>query len=99
MAKLTHTRCRHCGGMTTGGWSGTGEALSLLVSVDADPIPTPEWELWALMAGWRTWTLHTVPGQLYARTARVIRTRPVGTPRQTVHAEHRCIPTPWRTAP
>jgi hypothetical protein len=97
MAKLTDTRCGHCGRQTIGGWSGTGELLSMLVSVDADPLASPEEELAALVAGCPTWTLHPVARQLHPRSARMIRTRPVGHPRQTVHAEHRCTPRPWRS--
>jgi hypothetical protein len=94
MARLTETQCRRCGRLTVGGWSGTGELLSVQVTADADPL-TPEQELAALVAGCWTWTLHTVAGQLHPRTARMIRLRPAGThPRQTVHADHRCTPHP-----
>lgn len=98
MAKLTETPCGRCGRLTIGGWSGTGELLSVQVTADLDPLTTPEEELTALVAGCRTWTLHTVARQLEPRTARIIRQRPAGTrPRQTVHPDHRCTPRPWRS--
>lgn len=97
MATLTRTPCGRCGRDTIGGWSGTGELLSVQVTVDAEPLTSPEQELAALVAGCRTWTLHPVAGQLHARTARTIRLRPVGHPRQTVHPTHECAPGPWRT--
>ena len=97
MAKLTGNTCQHCGVPVIGGWTGTGELLSELVTVDAQPL-TPEQELAATVAGCRTFTLHTVAGQLHPRTAWTIRRRPAGTrPRQTVHPTHWCTPTPWRT--
>jgi hypothetical protein len=62
------------------------------VTVDAQPIATPEQELWWLtVAGCRTWTLHPVASQLHPRSALKIRQRPAGVyPRQTVHPEHKC---------
>jgi len=91
---LTHATCRRCGRETIGGWSGTGQLLSVQTTVDADPL-TPEQELRVLVAGCWTWTLYTVAAQLHPRSARIIRQRPAGTrPRQTVHADHQC--TPWR---
>lgn len=87
---LTRGPCGHCGRDTLGGWTGTGRLLSMLVTVDTDPL-TPEGELRALVAGCSTWTLHTVAGQLHARLPATIRAHPAGTrPRQTVHPEHRC---------
>lgn len=97
MAKLTETECRRCGRMTIGGWSGTGELLSVQVTADADPLENPWQELLAILAGCTTWTLHPVARQLHYRSARMIRLRPVGHPRQTVHADHRCTPRPWRS--
>lgn len=92
MTKLEHAPCGHCGVDTIGGWSGTGQVLSVQVTVDAEPITTPEQELWWLtVAGCRTWTLHPVASQLHPRSALKIRQRPAGVyPRQTVHPEHRC---------
>jgi hypothetical protein len=90
---LTRGPCRRCGQDTISGLSGTRSA-AVDVRVDADPL-TPVQELDRLVAGCRTWTLHTVADELHPRPAHVIRTRPAGTrPRQTVHAEHAC---PGRT--
>jgi len=87
-----HSRC---GRMVRGGWSYSG----FQVLVDADPL-TPELELAMILAGRRTWTLHTVAEELHPRGARQIRTRPAGTyPRQTVHPDHVCTPPPGRTRP
>lgn len=94
--QLTEGPCRRCGRQTLGAWSGTGEMLSVQVTVDASPL-TPLQELAATLAGWRTWTFHPGARQLWARGARTIRSRPAGTPRQTVHADHVCTPHPWRT--
>ena len=93
---ITENTCRRCGRQTLGGWSGTGEFASVQVRVDAAAL-TPLQELTAVVAGCRTWTLHPGISQLHPRTARTIRTRPAGTPRQTVHADHVCTPTPWRS--
>lgn len=93
---ISSSTCGRCSRQTLGGWSGTGQVLSVQVTVDAAPL-TPLQELAATLAGWRTWTFHPGPGQLHPRTAGTIRSRPAGTPRQTVHADHQCTPHPWRT--
>jgi hypothetical protein len=91
---LDHGSCGRCRTPTIGGWSGNGRTSGFQVTVDAQPL-TPEWELWALLAGRRTWTLHVVPDQLYPRLPSTIRSRPAGThPRQTVHADHECTHPP-----
>jgi hypothetical protein len=90
---LEHAPCGRCGQDTISGLSGS-RACSVDVRVDAHPLTAVQ-ELHALVAGCRTWTLHTVADELHPRTVQVIRSRPAGTrPRQTVHAEHRC---PGRT--
>jgi hypothetical protein len=101
VTRLEHGPCGRCGRDVIGGWSGTGQILSVQVTVDAAPIPGPEQELrWLAVAGCRTWTLHAVAAQLHPRSARTIRLRPAGTrPRQTVHPEHRCTPPAERTRP
>ena len=56
---------------------------------------TPLGELRALVAGRATYTVHTSTGAVFHRGAYEIRQRPAGTrPRQEVHAEHACTPTP-----
>lgn len=93
MTALEEHNCGHCGRPVIGGWSGTGQLLSVQITVDAQPIPSPEAELWWLVAGCRTWTLHTVARQLHPRDHRKIRQWPAGiTPRRTVHPVHRCTP-------
>jgi hypothetical protein len=94
MTRLDQGTCGHCGRPVLGGWSGTGTMLSVQVTVDAAPLPSPEAELaWLAVPGRRTWTLHPVAGQLHPRSARMIRLRPAGIhPRQTVHPEHVCTP-------
>lgn len=98
---LEHSPCPRCGVATIGGWSGTGQLLSVQVTVDAAPITDPEQELWwVAVAGRRTWTLHPVASELHPRSARKIRLRPAGvTPRQTVHPEHVCTPPPGGPRP
>lgn len=67
------------------------------VVVDAAPL-TAVGELQATMAGAATYTWHRVPDHLVHRYPLVIRSRPAGTPRQTVHARHRCGHT-WQAQP
>lgn len=47
-------------------------------------------ELQATMAGRATYTWHAIPDHLARRYPLVVRSRPAGTPRQTVHATHAC---------
>jgi len=94
---LTREPHNRCGADTIAGWSGNGRSSGFQVRVDAQPL-TPEQELLLILAGRRTWTLHTVADELHPRPARVIRQRPAGsTPRQTVHPDHVCTPPPGRT--
>lgn len=51
---------------------------------------SPIGELAATMAGRTTYTWHRVPDHLAHRYPLVIRSRPAGTPRQTVHPTHAC---------
>jgi hypothetical protein len=96
---LDHEPCNRCGRQIIGGWTRGGRLLSFQVTVDADPLDS-EQELAALVAGCRTWTLHTVPDELHPRTAWHIRNRPAGTiPRQTVHVDHQCTPAPGDGTP
>jgi hypothetical protein len=74
--------------------------MSVQVTVDAEPLASPEQELAALVAGRPTWTLQPIAGQLHPRSARMIRARLAGVhPRQTVHPEHHCTPAGERTCP
>jgi hypothetical protein len=99
MTGLDHGPCGRCRRQTIGGWTRGGRLLSEQVTVDAGPLD-PEQELAHLVAGRRTWTLHTVPDELHPRDARTIRLRPAGTiPRQTVHPDHTCTPPPGGTTP
>lgn len=59
------------------------------VVVDAAPL-SPVGELQALLAGRATYTWHRIPDHLAHRYPLAIRSRPAGTPRQTVHPAHRC---------
>lgn len=88
----TSASCPLCSGpVLVGSWYGMEQ------TVDATELG-PTAELDELVAGGRTWTHHTGIGELHPRTPWIIRTRPAGTrPRQTVHATHRCPPTPERT--
>ena len=82
--------CNRCGQRVIRGRTGNGRAAGLDVCVNAAALD-PRQELAALVAGCRTYTLHTVARELHPRDARVIRARPAGTvPRQTVHATHQC---------
>lgn len=87
---LTIKPCPRCRADILTGLSGTRRAA---VDVALDPAPlNPPAELGRLLAGCRTWTLHS-GGQAHPRTAATIRARPAGTiPRQTVLADHRCSP-------
>lgn len=58
------------------------------VRLDAEPL-TPLEELLAISGGRLTYTRHP-SGAVHVRNARVIRARPAGSGRSTVHAEHRC---------
>ena len=99
MTTLTDGICRRCRTPTFGGWSRNGRMAAELVTVDSQPLD-PVQELRALVAGCRTWTLHTVARELHPRGPDAIRDRPAGTrPRQTVHATHVCTPAPWRIPP
>lgn len=81
--------CPRCRTTVLTGLSNGSRGASLEITVDRQPL-TPATELTAIMAGHRTWTLHTA-GELHARTPETITTRVAGsTPRQTVHADHAC---------
>lgn len=58
---------------------------------------SPLQELEAVLAGMATYTWHRVPDLMAHRYPLVIRSRPAGTPRQTVHAIHQCDHT-WQAA-
>lgn len=82
------TRCRHQGAPLTL----TEEGFD--VRLDPEPLG-PLGELRCVLAGRRTYTVHTGTGAVFHRPARTIRSRPAGTiPRQHVHAEHQCTPSP-----
>lgn len=77
--------CEGCGGQvlrarTTAGVDVTVGAACL----------SPLGELAAVLEGVGTYTWHRIPNDLAHRYPLVIRSRPAGTPRQTVHALHRC---------
>jgi len=84
---MEEKRCRRCGLLTVAGCTDTQRA-ALPYVLDPDPMDAVG-ELQATVAGRRTWTLHS-SGAVHLRTAAVILTRPAGTPRQTVHADHAC---------
>lgn len=80
--------CPRCKGDTISGRSSGPTAWD--IRVDAAPLD-PLAELTSTVAGCRTWTLHTVAGELYLRSPRKIVSSPAGTrDRQTVHADHVC---------
>lgn len=78
-------QCPTCQAHVLRAWTTSG----LEVVVDA-PALTTLGELDATMAGRATYTWHRVPDHLVRRYPLVIRSRPAGTPRQTVHPAHVC---------
>jgi hypothetical protein len=87
-------RTRHrCGAAVWAGQSGGGRLLALDVVLDPAPLDAAG-ELRALHDGRRTWTMHPrrdALGDVFARTAAVIRVRPAVLGQwQTVHADHVC---------
>lgn len=80
-----HRTCERCGAAVLAARTTSG----LDVVVDAAPL-SPVGELQALLAGGATYTWHLGPDHLVHRYPLVIRSRPAGTPRQTVHPTHTC---------
>jgi hypothetical protein len=80
----TASRCRHEGStlvLTEEGFDVRIEAETL------DPLG----ELRVVMAGRRTYSVHTYSGAVFARLPYKIKAQPAGTrPRVEVHAEHTC---------
>src|SRR3954468_19407227 len=95
MTRIDHGTCGHCGRPVLGGWSGTGTMLSVQVTVDAAPLPSPEAELaWLAVPGRRTWTLHPVAGQLHPRSPRKVPLTPRRDPPPEAGPPGKCIPPP-----
>jgi hypothetical protein len=79
--RTTESRCPRCHASIL-----TGLDEGLTARVDATPLPNPQAEIDAIIRDLRTYTL-TQFGWLVFRDATRIKG---GTPRGTIHAEHKC---------